>query len=340
MPSENCGLCSNITCRLAVMAIFKGRMDPSECPFIVNENKENLESIYKLLDEGLNNDPVEDEVGFESISPCPSDPAKVMFVYYPQKVENQIINLYDEKLMKTLLDLQSIFISRSSPELGFSRIENNKGEYIIVFARGKFITRQALSEPSGKGFLQSAVNLIWLSKTSCDLGYTIMDGIQGSCDCTNTIASLDIGPDNIFMKEKSFTTLSTEKPIAFFDKLIKLISENMTSGNVNQYLQICNTNLKKHIDLLALSESKEDAIIKAKLVCKWFALNEIMRVASSKYMSKDAIKLLSTSLKYIADKDSSSVETMYLESKGYSWPKNFVMSKTANDAKRFLSITF
>lgn len=339
MPSENCGLCGSITCRLAALAIFKGRMDPSDCPLIVNENKEDLEAIYKIIDEELNNDPIEDKVGFESISPCPSDPTKLMFVYYPQKVENLIINLYDEKLMKTLLDLQSVFISRSSPELGFSRIENEKGEYIIAFARGKFITRQVLCEPSGKGFLQNTVNLIWLSKTSCDLGYTIMDGIQGSCDCTNTLASIGIGPENIILKEKSYTTLSTEKLVAFFDQLVRLVSENMTSGNVNKYLQVCSINLKKHVDLLALSESKEDAITKVKLVCKWYALSEIMKVASSKYMSKDIIKLLSTSLKYIADKDNSSIENMYDESKGYSWPKNFVMSKTASDAKRYLSIT-
>jgi len=212
MPSENCGLCGNLTCRLATMSIFKGRMDPSDCQFLVNENKESLGDIYKLVDEGINNDLVENKTGFESIAPCPSDPTKLMFIYYPQKVENLIINIFDEKLMKTLLDQQSIFLSKSSQELGFYKIENEKGEYILAFSRGKFISKQVLTELSGKTILQNVINLTWLSKTSCEFGYTVLDGIQGSCECTNTMESIRAGPEKIVMKEKSFTTISTEKP--------------------------------------------------------------------------------------------------------------------------------
>ena len=340
MPSENCGLCGNMTCRLATMAIFKGRMDPSECHFLVNENKENLDDIYKLVDEGINNDLVEDKTGFESITPCTSDPAKLMFIYYPSRVENLVINLFDEKVMRNLLEEQSIFVSKSSPELGFYRIGNEKGEYIMAFSRGKFITKQVLTEMSGKTMLQNVINLTWLSKTSCEFGYTVMDGIQGSCDCINTAASINSGPEKIVMKETSYTTISTEKPGIFFDQLVKNISENIASSNVNKYLQVCSINLKKHVDLLALSVSGEDAITRAKLVCKWQALNEFLKVASSKYSSKDTIKLLSTSLKHVKDNDLNSVEDMFSESKGYSWPKNFLMSKMTSNARRYLSVVF
>ncbi|MGD0329049.1 MAG: (Fe-S)-binding protein [Nitrososphaeria archaeon] len=340
MPAENCGLCGNMTCRLATMAIFKGRMDPSECHFLVNENKENLDDIYKLVDEGINNDLVEYKTGFESITPCISDPAKLMFIYYPPRVENLIINLFDEKLMRNLLDEQSIFASKSSPELGFYRIENEKGEYIMAFARGKFITKQALTEVSGKTILQNVINLTWLSKTSCEFGYTVMDGLQGLCNCMDTVASINSGPEKIVMKEKSFTTISTEKPETFFDQLVKTVSENIASSNVNKYLQVCSINLKKHVDLLTLSESGEDAITKAKLVSKWQALNEFLKVGSSKYSSNDTIKLLSTSLKHVRNRDLNSVEDMFSESKGYSWPKNFLMSKIASNAKRYLSVVF
>ncbi|MGQ9781502.1 MAG: (Fe-S)-binding protein [Nitrososphaeria archaeon] len=337
MPSENCGLCGSLTCRMATLAIYRGRMDPTDCPFLVNERKDALDEIYRLIEEGISPDLSESKVGFESISPCPSDPSKLMFVYYPERVENLVINLYDEKLMGVLLDNQVFFTSRSSPELGFSRIENDKGEYVIVFARGKFIARQALSESSGRKFLQCAINLLWLSKTSCEIGYTILDGVQGICDCKMTTSSIERGPENISLQEKGFVAPSSEESSGFFDRLVKSISENLTSNNANRYLQICRLSLREHSRQLALANNKENAKMNARLLSKWIALHEILRTTST-YAGKDTLKISSQVLKHLVNQNISSVEHLLSESRGHSWPKNFIISRICANAKRYLSV--
>jgi len=337
MPSENCGLCGSLTCRVATLAIYRGRMDPSDCPFLVSGRKDALNEIYKLIDEGINPDIGESKTGFESISPCPSDPSKLMFVYYPERVENLVVNLYDEKMVRTLLDYEGSFVSRSSPELGFSRIENDRGEYVIVFARGKFITRQALTEYSGRRLLQSVINLLWLSKTSCEIGYTVLDGFQGICVCKATTSSIERGPDNISLSDEGRTVPWKEEPSCFFDRLIGSISENLTANNVNRYLQVCRSTIREHIRQLALADSKADVKRNAKLVSKWIPLDEILGTVST-HASKDLLKTLSQVLRYLADKNLDSVEHLLAESKGYSWPKNFVSSKICVNAKRYLCV--
>ena len=337
MPSENCGLCNQTTCRVATLHISKGEMDPSNCSYLLNEKRHVLEEIYKMIDEGIEPDVLEEGKGFDSISPCPSDPEKLMLVYYPQRVEDLSIHLYDGKQMEALLSMQSIFLSRSSPELGFSRIENDRGEYALIFSKGKVVARQAFSEQSGKKFIQSILNLIWLSKSSCGKGYLILDGFHGLCDCKTTLTSLTSGPENI-LEEEQQSLQSLDNPIGFFSHLTKSISENITPTNVNKYLQICNINLRLHLNQLVRCENRDKSITKAMLASKWIALYELIKTAASKYSNREDIKTLSTIFKALNNKDIDSIIKVFSEAKDCSWPKNFVKSKMALNAKKYLSV--
>jgi len=312
-------------------------MDPSNCSYLLNEKRHVLEEIYKMIDEGIEPDVLEEGKGFDSISPCPSDPEKFMLLYYPQRVEDLSIHLYDGKQMEALLSMQSIFLSRSSPELGFSRIENDRGEYALIFSKGKVVARQAFSEQSGKKFIQSILNLIWLSKSSCGKGYLILDGFHGLCDCNTTLTSLTSGPENI-LEEEQQSLQSLDNPIGFFSHLTKSISENITPTNVNKYLQICNINLRLHLNQLVRCENRDKSITKAMLASKWIALYELIKTAASKYSNREDIKTLSTIFKALNNKDIDSIIKVFSEAKDCSWPKNFVKSKMALNAKKYLSV--
>lgn len=313
-------------------------MDPGDCPFLLNEKKNTLRLIYDIIDDGVNSDIVEEHQGLETIAQSPTDPNSFMLVYYPSRVQNLGINPYDEKLMKTMLDLQSVFTSESLPEAGFSKVENKKEEYVLAFSRGKFEARHAISMESGKIILQCLANLTWLSKTSCENGYTIMDGIHGLCDCEVTSSSVALGPDAIVMKERGLAISSREHHSDFFEKLSTCIYENITLNNMNKYLQVCNMNVREHINQLPLCESKEDAILKSKLVAKWIALHDFISTFYVGSSSKENLKILSMLLRHISNKDEKSIETMMMEAKGYSWPKNFTLSKMAYNARKYVSV--
>ncbi len=311
-------------------------MDPSSCPYLLNEEKHLLEEIYKMVDEGIEPDVLEESVGFESISPCPSDPEKFMLVYYPLRIKNLSMYLFDGKQIEFLLNTQSIFQCRSSPELGFSKVEDDRGEYALIFSKGKIVTRQASSEQSGKKFIQSLLNLIWLSKSSCERGYLIIDGFHGLCDCNTTLTSITSGPENILEERQQFPQ-SLDNPTGFFSRLTKSVSENITSNNVNKYLQICNINLKLHLNQLARCEGKDDSIMGALLVSKWVALYELIKTSTSKYSNKEGIRTLSITFKALNNRDIDLIDKLLSEAKAYSWPKNFVKSKIALNAKKYLS---
>jgi hypothetical protein len=261
-----------------------------------------------------------------------------MLIYFPNRVLNLSINPYDEKLMKTILDLQSVFTSESLPEAVFSKIEKEKEESVLAFARGKFTVRHAMSMENGKTVLQYLANLTWLSKTSCENGYTIMDGIHGLCDCEITSSSLALGPDTIVMRKEGLSISSREHHSDFFGKLSTCIYENITVSNANKYLQVCNMNVKEHINQLPLCESKEDVILKSKLVAKWIALHDLISTFYVRSSSRENFKTLSALLGYISKKDEKSIEEMMMVAKGYSWPKNFILSKMASNARKYISV--
>jgi hypothetical protein len=336
MPLEDCGLCGHLSCRQAALAIARGDLDPSECPVLYNEKSNMLNEIYKLVDEGIEYDVLEEGEGLSSIRPCPSDSTKFMLVYYPKKVEGLKINLFYEKLLKTFLDRASNFYSKFSPELGVSRIEKDNGEYILFFVKGKVVVRQAVSEESGKRFLQDVLNVAWLSKTCCQNGYTILEGLYNLCNCSQTISSIEEGPDNICYTTKRF--FRDENVDDFFERLNRALSENITSSTVNKYLQICAFNFKEHLKNLQNSETKEEAIYWAKLTAKWLAINETLSTFTSKYSFKEQIKTLSTILNSILKNKVESLDDILEEAKDYCWPKNFVVSKMVSQARRYLSV--
>lgn len=336
MPFEDCSLCGHISCRQAALAIARGELDPSECPILLNEKKEMLQEIYKLVDEGIENDVIEEGNGLLNITPCSSDASRLMIIYYPKRVEELKINLFHEKLFKTLFDKATTLYSKFSPELGVSRIEKENGEYILFFVKGKVIVRQSISEESGKKFLQEVLNVAWLSKTSCRQGYTILEGLYNLCNCNQTIASIEEGPDNICYITKSFQKESgvTE----FFERFNRAIFENLTPTTVNKYLHICGFNFKEHLKNLQNSETKEEAIYWAKLVAKWLAINETLCTFTTKYSFKEQVKILSTIFESLSSNDIEYLEDVLESARDYCWPKNFVVSKMASHAKRYLSV--
>jgi len=336
MPFEDCGLCGHKSCRQAALAIARGELDPGECPILSNEKKDVLQEIYKLVDEGVGDDVLEEGEGISSITPCPSDAAKLMIVYYPKKVKGLKINLFHEKLLKTLFDKTVNLYSKFSPELGASRIERENGEYIIFFVRGKLVVRQAVSQESGKRFLQDVLNVAWLSKTSCQHGYTILDGIYGLCDCDQIVSSLEGGPDNICYTAKIFK--GDENVGGFFDRFNRALSENITPTTVNKYLQVCGFNFREHLKNLQNSETREEAIYWAKLAAKWLAINETLNTFTTKYSFKEQAKIMSTILKSVLANEIEYLDNVLEDARNYCWPKNFIISKMASHAKRYLSV--
>ncbi|MCX8189457.1 MAG: hypothetical protein N3F64_07065 [Nitrososphaeria archaeon] len=336
MPFEDCGLCGHVSCRQAALAIVKGEFDPQECPLLLNEKKDTLNEVYKLIDEGIGDDVIEEGTGISSIVPCASDASRLMIVYYPKKVEGIKINPFHEKLLKVLFDKATILYSKFSPELGALRIEKDNGEYVLFFVKGKIIVRQAISEESGKKFLQEVLNVAWLSKTSCSQGYTILEGLHNLCNCNQTVASIKDGPDNLCYITKNF---QEEKNVSeFFEKFNRAISENLTASTVNKYLHICGFNFKEHLKNLQNSETKEESIYWAKLTAKWLALNETLSTFTTKYSFKEQVKILTTIFKSILSNEIDYLDNLLETARDYCWPKNFVVSKMVSHAKRYFAV--
>ncbi|MEM2154498.1 MAG: (Fe-S)-binding protein [Nitrososphaeria archaeon] len=336
MPFEDCGLCGQISCRQAAIAIARGELDPQECPILSNEKKDILNEIYKLIDEGVGDDNIEEGVGISSITPCSSDSSKVMIVYYPRRVGEIKINPFHEKLLKTLFDKATTLYSKFSPELGVSRIEKENGEYILFFVKGKIVVRQAISEESGKKFLQEVLNVAWLAKNSCRQGYTILEGLYNLCNCNQTLESIKEGPDNICYVTKNFRE---EKDVSeFFERFNRAIFENLTTSTVNKYLHICGFNFKEHLKNLQNSEEREEAIYWAKLTAKWLAINEALSTFTTKYSFKEQVKILTTVFKSILSNEIEYLDNLKETAKDYCWPKNFVISKMVSHAKRYFSV--
>lgn len=336
MPFEDCSLCGHISCRQATLAIARGDLDPRECPILLNEKKGTLNEIYKLIDEGIGDDIIEEKTGISNITPCSSDPSRVMIVCYPKKVEGLKINPFHEKLLKILFDKATTLYSKFSPELSVLRIEKDDGEYLLFFVKGKIVVRQAVFEESGKKFLQKVLNVAWLSKTSCNQGYTILEGLYNLCNCSQTVAAIEEGPDNIFYTTKNFQ--GEKNATEFFEKFNHAIFENLTTRTVNKYLHICGFNFKEHLKNLQMSETREKAIYWAKLTAKWLAMNETLSTFTTKYSFKEQTKILTTIFKSITSNDIEYLDSLLVAARDYCWPKNFVISKMVSHAKRYFSI--